>query len=158
MRFVDVEAEDRFWRKVKRTVDGCWEWQGQIHPRYGYGAYHPKKGVFYRAHRLAYTYANGPIIDGLFVCHRCDNRACCRPSHLFLGTHQENMDDMVRKGRSGTYDKRGEANPFSVLTEATVREILTSDERNAVIARRLGVSKSTISLVRRRVNWGHVSV
>lgn len=88
--------EERFWRFVAPMMDdrGCWEWTGQIGDT-GY----PKMGPHY-AHRLSWVMNNGMIPKGLFVCHHCDNPPCVNPKHLFLGTHRDNMQDMVAKGRS----------------------------------------------------------
>ena len=83
-------------RRVLLTETGCWEWQGVMHHS-GYGCF-KDKGKFTYSHIASYRAFHGPT-DGKFVCHRCDNPRCCFPGHLFLGTHQENMDDMKAKGR-----------------------------------------------------------
>lgn len=89
--------EERFWAKVNKT-ETCWLWTG-AKQRLGYGHISIGNDRFTSAHRLAYELANGPIPDGLFACHRCDNPACVRPDHLFLGTQQDNLRDAWRKGR-----------------------------------------------------------
>lgn len=78
-------------------MDGCIEWKGARNPQ-GYGQ-KCIKGKRYRTHRLAWEWANGPIPEGLFVLHKCDNPPCCNPDHLFLGTQTDNMQDMLAKGR-----------------------------------------------------------
>ena len=83
-------------KRVSRSETGCWEWQGTMHHS-GYGCF-KQQGKFAYTHIASYRAFNGPT-NGMFVCHRCDNPKCCRPDHLFLGTHQENMDDMKAKGR-----------------------------------------------------------
>ena len=83
-------------KRVLQSEAGCWEWQGVVHHS-GYGCF-KQKGKFVYTHRASYEAFHGPT-GGLFVCHRCDNPICCFPGHLFLGTHQENMDDMKAKGR-----------------------------------------------------------
>jgi hypothetical protein len=89
--------EAYFGELIKNSDDECWGWSGKFHD-YGYGAlrYKPKK---WTAHRYSYTYHVGEIPNGMFVCHHCDNPVCTNPKHLFLGTHQDNMNDMLNKGR-----------------------------------------------------------
>lgn len=79
--------------------DGCWEWTGSLNSG-GYGTV-GRQGLTGRTlHRLAWEMAYGPIPDGAQVLHRCDNRKCCRPDHLFLGTAADNIYDMIEKGRA----------------------------------------------------------
>lgn len=102
---------EAFWRFVCKS-DACWEWTASI-GSHGYGqlTYLQQK---YTAHRLSWELHRGPIPDGLFVLHKCDNRRCVKPDHLFLGTQRENLEDMTRKGRRAVnnlrdYSRRKEA-------------------------------------------------
>lgn len=89
-----------FWKWVDRSdPDGCWPWT-RFRGTDGYGFLRIGQKTI-RTHRHAWTLTNGPIPSGAEVCHRCDNPPCCRPDHLFLGTHAENMADMVAKNRRG---------------------------------------------------------
>lgn len=104
---------DLFWsRVIKAEGDGCWEYTRPTGER-GYARLYVF-GYYTIAHRLAWLITNGPIAAGLFVCHKCDNPRCVRPDHLFLGTAEENVQDMVKKGRAAwchnskkTHCKRG---------------------------------------------------
>lgn len=82
----------------KIPESGCWLFQGNL-TNGGYGLVNAESKS-QLAHRVSYAHFYGGIPDGLFVLHRCDVRSCCNPHHLFLGTHQDNMDDMIKKGRN----------------------------------------------------------
>jgi len=86
----------RLFYYMKKTED-CWIWIGGVN-RYGYGKV-MKGNMTTVASRLSYTVFKGDIKEGMFVCHTCDTPSCINPDHLWLGTHQDNMDDMVRKNR-----------------------------------------------------------
>jgi len=98
----------RFWRYVDKSGSetGCWEWTASRSVG-GYGMFYPDARSKIGAHRFSWFLAFGPIAEGLQVCHRCDNRRCVRPDHLFLGTHQDNADDMKKKGRSASGERNG---------------------------------------------------
>lgn len=99
------EVAARLWASVDKSGD-CWVWTGSRRRR-GYGQI-TVQGANVATHRLSWMLANGPIPDGLYVCHRCDNPPCVRTDHLFLGTHADNMADVAAKGtRLRTVCKRG---------------------------------------------------
>ncbi len=121
----DLSREDRFWSKVDKNggFNTCWEWTKARH-EFGYGKFYDGKYRRNRkAHRVAWELAFGPIPDGLFVLHSCDNPPCCNPAHLFLGTLANNSQDMISKGRGKGQFEVGERHPCARLTENQVREM-----------------------------------
>ena len=149
-----VTNEISFWNKVQRTPDSCWDWKGCLYLT-GYGQT-TRARKYYYAHRLAYEYSNGPIPAGMIICHKCDNRKCCRPSHLFLGTQFDNMRDMIEKGRDHKRGLRGEDNINSKLTSADIaqiREYFLQGLSNTQIAEKFDVTRQCIGLIKRGVNW-----
>lgn len=171
-----TDLKARFERRVDRTAD-CHVWTGS-RDRRGYGRIHVG-GLPELAHRVAWRLTNGAIPDGLFILHRCDNPSCVRVEHLFLGTHQDNMDDMRRKGRAAKHDRsltaprgddhwtrrnpdrrpRGEGLRRTKLTAEQVHEIralLSVGVPQHEIARRFGVFQTNISAIKCGRSWAHL--
>lgn len=97
-----IPIEVRFMSKVEKT-DTCWNWKASCH-KIGYGDFRVGKNMR-RAHRVSYTLFVGEIPDNKKVLHKCDNRRCVNPDHLFLGTQKDNMIDMIKKGRDASKRK-----------------------------------------------------
>jgi hypothetical protein len=135
---------ERFWSFVQNNR-GCWIWSGS-RDRRGYGRINYDGSKPALAHRVAWELAHGAIPVGLHVLHRCDNPACVRIEHLFLGTDLDNVRDMDRKGR------RVNANQILTLEQiANIGERLACGETQVSIARDFPVSRSNISLVAKKL-------
>jgi hypothetical protein len=152
---------DRFWKMVDRSrgPDACWIWTGgRLKTGYGsMGIYH---GGDMLAHRFSWILHNGPIPDGLCVCHNCpggDNTSCVNPAHLFLGTHEDNMQDASKKGR--LHPAKGEQAWNAKLTATdicAIRDAASNGTQQQVLARIYGVSKPCISNIVHRKRWKHI--
>lgn len=152
----------RFWEQVEKT-ESCWNWIGAC-GRGGYGAigreFHGKKALTIRAHRASWEIHFGPIPDGMLVCHKCDNPPCVNPSHLFLGTHEDNAKDRSAKGRNYTQcDNRGERGGNARLKESDIFHIRNSYPKISIneLAAAYKMHPTHISMIIRRLRWAHVA-
>lgn len=148
---------ESFWRSVDTGgEDDCWEWKLTRNDNgYGHVMYHNK---MQKAHRLAWLLHHGSLDPNLDVLHTCDNPPCCNPRHLFLGTHTDNVADMIAKGRR--FELRGQASGRSPFTEDRIRELramyVTGLYSYADLAKMEGVDRSCIRRIIRRETWTHV--
>lgn len=123
---------------------GCWIWL-KSGLETGYGRLKNELGKYEPAHRFAFRMFKDENIEGLFVCHRCDTPACVNPAHLFAGTRQDNMDDMVQKRRH----THGETAPRAKLSDEQVRAIRVDPRVQRIIAAEYGIVESHVSRLKR---------
>ena len=146
----------RFLRKVHFDHSGCWLWTAGKRGSLNYGGF-TLDGRESLAHRVSWRIFRGKVPEGAHVLHRCDIPNCCRPDHLFLGTHSDNMRDMTRKGRSPA----GEANGNARLTESMVREIRrqysSGTHTYKTLGSLFGIPMRTVQGVVTRRKWNHIS-
>ena len=144
-----------FYYGWKISDANCWEWQRSFCPVGGYGDVR-SKGRTYKAHRVSWEFFKSPLQSGELVLHRCDNRVCVNPDHLFIGDDAANVADMDAKNRRRPLP--GIMNGWAKLSEKQVLEIRKTSEygSGARLARKFGVSPSCASLIRRGRAWRHV--
>lgn len=147
---------DRFWSKVDRSGE-CWTWTGYRKPK-GYGQFAVHTGATMEAHRFIDYVMNGPHEPGECTLHKCDNRACVRPSHLWRGTNYDNVQDMIQKNRARK--AIGERAPRTKLTPDQVRAVVRKYEQGATItnlSREFCVARQSIMGILSGKNWSHVT-
>jgi len=149
--------ETRFWSKVEiKDFFDCWNWTANKTPQ-GYGRFQLKRKKSVSAHRLAWELTYGKIPNGLHVLHKCNNPSCVNPSHLKLGTNQDNVDDKLRANRQPHICGQNVAT--SKLTESQVREIfaLLAEHRSyKEIAERFSISTHSVSNFNIGISWKHL--
>lgn len=122
------------------SVTGCWNWKRAVNKQ-GYGIVRSHGGsTAASVHRVSWIIWNGPIEGRLCVLHQCDNKRCCNPSHLRLGTHKENSREAVQRGRQKVK-----------VTKEIAQEILNSNETMKVLSERLGIGMTAVWNVRHNV-------
>ncbi len=146
---------ERFWAKVEKTPT-CWVWTAACIAD-GYGSFALARGRMVKTHQYSWQIHNGPIPDGLWVLHTCDNRRCVNPAHLYLGTRMDNVHDMMSRGRNR--QPKGEAHPGAKLTEQDVLAIrarLAKGEICRTIAADYAVTEALIGHIHTRRIWKHI--
>jgi len=140
-----------FMKLAKDEVTGCWNWTGGLFDS-GYGRV-TKNGKNALAHRVSYAHFFGSIPEGLQVCHKCNNKRCINPDHLYVGTHNDNMRDVTL-----TDVHKGENNAKALLTQSQVLEIKAHIRERKIVYRKIaemyGVSRQAIKDIASGRTWG----
>ena len=144
----------RFFRSLTVAPSGCWEFR--VGSDKHYASFRLDDGSAISAHRWAAKNLLGEEIAGRVVGHKCDNRRCANPGHLFVGSQQDNIADMWSKGRARPVPNIGEKHGCAKLTEADVMEIRNSPLSARELEKRFPVGFATICRIRRRETWKHV--
>jgi hypothetical protein len=145
----------RFHKKYQIDQNDCWIWNGGTRSNskgIPYGRHWTDDFKSIGAHRFSFEITHGPIPKGMYVCHKCDTPLCVNPDHLFVGTHHDNMRDMVQKNRS--FVGRGESKKGRAkLTNQQAQEIQKMNISQSKIAKMFGVSQTTIGRIKRKESY-----
>ena len=150
---------NRFWSKVIKLNTGncCWEWTAGLTSN-GYGQFF-YNNIHINAHRFAWEYFYGTIPNDKIICHHCDNRKCCNPSHLFLGTNKDNTQDMINKNKLKGGWAPGSEHANTNLTEEDViqiKQMLQNGIYQKDIADHFGITQTSVSRIKLGKTWSHV--
>lgn len=144
----------RFLQSVDTKIDQpdeCWEWLGSVNGEYGKFSLGSK---YIPSHRIAYELKYGEISNDMLVCHKCDNPLCCNPFHLFLGTHKDNMVDMVAKGRQ--QNAIGERHGRAKLTQEEAMDIKYGNKSKKELMKIYGIGITMVNYIKSGVRWSHI--
>lgn len=143
---MELDKKERFLKKVIPLDDGCWDWDSTYRGDNGYPMFYwgvvDGKEKNMKASRASYILHKGEIPEGMHVCHACDNRSCVNPEHLWLGTHQDNMDDRSAKGRTSAGAHRYNFKRNDELNNK-ISELRSSGHKVADIVEMLNIGIST---------------
>ena len=155
LKLIWPTPKQRFWKYVdKKSNDKCWNWTGCC-DKDGYG-HIGVNGKLIRSHRFSWILKNGTVPDEIYVLHKCDNPKCVNPSHLFLGTQQDNIKDKIYKNRQA----KGEKNGSSKLTVNQVKQIRHLCREGQLTQVKIGkifhINQTTVSRICTIKNWRHI--
>lgn len=156
------EFSVRFWSQVNKSGEnGCWLWEGNKNGTtsiYGTCQYQGKNK---KAHRISWELTNNQKIPpGMVACHKCDNKLCVNPEHIFIGTQKDNMQDCKKKGRMRTGISMGEDAGMNKFSESSVRkavELCKSGQNYAEVSKVTGISRTTLGAIMQGRVWRQVT-
>jgi len=159
MENINQKHINKFYSRIKKTKT-CWLWTG-CKDKDGYGRQFVKDKTL-KAHRIAFYLKHGHLPEDMLVCHTCDNTSCVNPDHLFLGTWNDNVQDMMKKGRyvQGGKPHPGEKNGRAILTEKQVIKIFKQHGKKTYpeLAEEFGVTRSCIQNIMLGKSWKHLGL